>query len=106
MEIRCRKTDCHFNNGCSCNAKKINIYRCGTCGSYECDEEKKEKIKNNPNFFEFAEELTPANTNNVPLTCKAAICLFNHTGICRANGISIVDDDGHNLAECATFIER
>lgn len=106
MEIRCRKNDCHFNNGCSCNASSVNIYRCGTCGAYECDSVKRDKINKDPNFFELASELVPGNTNNVPLTCKAGLCLFNRAGSCRANGISVVDDDSHNLAGCATFIER
>jgi hypothetical protein len=106
MEIRCRKLDCTYNNGCSCRADKVDVFRCAVCGTYKSSPRKREQLKDSPNIFELAEELVPSKTLDVPLTCSAGLCLFNRSGYCRANGISVIDNPDRNRADCATYIEK
>lgn len=98
MNIRCRKIDCKFNKAGTCHAKDVCVCKVANCETYQVD-----KTKVN---LELADELAPTVPNNVPLNCKAGNCLFNHQCRCCANGISIVDDESNNKADCATFIER
>jgi len=104
MEIRCRKGDCTYNNGCSCTAPSVEVDRDSDCQSYTCDELKKSLIIQNGNLFEISEELVAKNLRDVPLICRARHCLYNIDSKCNANGISIIDEDDD--APCATYIER
>jgi hypothetical protein len=105
MEIRCKKMDCTFNNGCSCQAREVSVFRCARCGTYKSNPSKRELLRGNPDIFELADDLVPSKTKDVPLCCQAGACLFNRGGYCRANGISVIDNDG-SRADCATFIEK
>jgi hypothetical protein len=98
--------DCQYNNGCSCRAESVCVFRCAACGTYKSNPGKRELLKGNPDIFELAEELVPVKIKNVPLSCRAGLCLFNRAGYCRANGISVTDNPGRRRADCATFIER
>ena len=105
MEIRCRKGDCTYNSGCSCTAKTISISKGADCESYQPDELKQSLMIQNGNLFEVSEELVARNLRNVPLECRARMCLYNrNNNECWANGISVIDDEVD--APCATFIER
>ena len=104
MEIRCRKGDCAYNNGCSCNAKAIDVTRGIACETYIKDELKKSLIIQNGNLFEVSEELVARNLRNVHLKCMAKGCLYNQDTKCQANGISVIDNEDD--AECATFIAK
>ncbi|MCL2846519.1 MAG: hypothetical protein FWE38_02395 [Firmicutes bacterium] len=84
-------------------AKLVSVGRKSNCESYMSDELKHNLIIENGNLFEISEELVARNLRNVPLACRARICLYNREGSCWANGISVIDDDD---AQCATFIER
>jgi hypothetical protein len=105
MEIRCKKMDCTFNNGCSCRADEVCIFRRGGCGTYKGNPAKRELLRGNPDIFELADELVPSRTKDVPLVCRAGVCLFNRGGYCRANGITVIDNETRS-ADCATFIEK
>ena len=104
MEIRCKKCDCVFNTGTSCNAAHITVNDEGDCSTYCCDKLKQNLIIENGNLFEVSAELAPRNMRNVPLMCHATNCLFNRAKACYANGITVIDSDDD--AGCATFIER
>lgn len=106
MNIRCRKVDCIYNKSATCHAEDVTVFRCAACGTYKEDRDKKKMLKDNPAIFELAEELTPTIPNNIPLSCRAGICLFNRSGRCTANGIAVIDNDERGRADCATFIER
>ena len=110
MEIRCKKGDCKHNTGCSCSAKGVEISRGVECNSYVKDEIKKDIMIENGNIFQVAEELVPKNLKNVPLECRARVCLYNKQDLCHANGITVIDGEKENknieCADCATFIER
>jgi len=60
----------------------------------------------NGNIFQVAEELVARNLKNVPLECRARNCIYNNQEKCNANGITVIDDDEENDADCATFCER
>jgi len=62
----------------------------------------------NGNIFEVAEELVSKNIKDVPLACLARNCLYNKTGKCCANGITVIDSETaeYEEAECATFIQK
>jgi hypothetical protein len=98
--------DCHYNNGCSCKANEVNVFRCGSCGTYKSNPQKREQLNGDPDVFELAQDLVPSRTKDVPLSCRAGACLFNRSGFCRANGISIIDNTERNRADCATMIEK
>ena len=104
MEIRCRKGDCTFNNGCSCMAKSVMVGKRGDCEAYDCDELKQNLIIENGNLFEISEELVARNLRDVSLGCMARSCLYNKEQKCYANGISVIDEDSD--AQCATYIEK
>ena len=104
MEIRCRKGDCIHNTGASCMARDVLVDRRSKCSSYNSDPLKKNLIIQNGNLFEISEELVTKNLRDVPLNCRARICIYNNGGDCRANGIFVIEGDDD--APCATFIER
>ena len=109
MEIRCRKGDCSYNNGCSCTAKEIEVTRDACCSTYMADSVKQTLIIENGNLFEVSEELVAKNLRNVGLVCRATDCLYNRGRLCHANGISIIDETPETTSEtapCATYIER
>jgi len=113
MEIRCRKCDCSYNTGASCEAKGIQVGRGHDCETYLKNELKQNLIIENGNLFEVAEELVSKNMKNVPLACDAKSCIFNKSGKeCTANGITVIDGDDESQkgcsekAECATFCEQ
>jgi len=106
MEIRCRKGDCSYNTGCSCNAKGIEVSKDADCCSYIKDELKHSLIIENGNLFEISEELVARNLRDVPLKCKSRNCLYNREQLCSANGISVIDECDGQEAACATYIER
>lgn len=110
MEIRCRKGDCNYNTGSSCKAKSIHVCKkTAACETYDKDESKKSVTVEKGKMFESTKSLPPKNTNNVPLSCSAAECLFNKKENCIANGIVVVDAEpgtrnGGCGASCATYI--
>lgn len=109
MEIRCKKTDCTYNNGCSCLAPKVCVERGAECATYKKDELKQSLIIQNGNLFEVSEELVTKNLRDVPLRCGMRNCLYNQKECCMANGITIIDRGEQPIsgcAECATYIER
>ena len=106
MEIRCKKGDCKHNTGCSCSARSIEISRGTGCCSYRKDQVKENLIIENGNIFEISEELVTRNLKSVPLDCRAKNCLYNRNELCCANGITVIDGNNHDNAECATYINK
>lgn len=106
MDIKCRKTSCKYNNAYTCVAKDVDI-SCGVkCKTFDPDESKVAEDYSK-NMFE-ADEETYSNSRhikNVNLFCQAGNCLFNCSGACKANGITVLDE-GEGCAECGTFIKQ
>ncbi len=102
MDIRCRKTDCVYNNLLTCMANKIVILDDLDCDTYQKDETKKRDISKQ--IFEGEPQIAPYRHNkDMCLECKAD-CLFNKQRDCIANGITI--NDVSDNAICITYMKK
>ena len=105
MDLKCKKLNCKYNNACACMSKGIIIKRSCECGTFEqdCVRDEKQHQDISKNMFEVAPEIHPLKKKkNVSIECKAE-CLFNNDGVCKANGISVMN--GKNSGVCITNIE-
>ena len=105
MDLKCKKMVCKYNNGCACMSKKIKVTRNCECGTYEradnIDEKQRQDISRD--MFETAPEIHPfRHSKDISIECSAE-CLFNKDGLCKSNGISIMN--GKNAGVCITNIE-
>ena len=102
MDIRCRKTDCVYNELLTCRADKIEIKDELECACYKKDSEK--EIDISKQIFEGEPEIAPYRHNkDLCLKCKAD-CLFNNNHNCIANGITV--NDVNDCALCITFMKK
>ena len=103
MDIRCRKTQCKFNDRHTCRASNILVSRVDKCEKYEPKDEKatpdvsKRIFKSTPNFAR------QRDTKKMKIECNNN-CVLNHEGRCVANGITVNDIEGEPL--CMTFVDR
>ena len=105
MDLKCKKLNCKHNNCCACMSKAIKIKKSCECGTFEYDAErdKKQRQDISKDMFEVAPDIHPFRHNkNMSIECSAE-CLFNKDGICKANGISVIN--GKNSGVCITNIE-
>jgi len=95
MDIKCRRTTCCFNKGHTCCAVKVDITSKAVCCTYQKNNEVEEDdVDLSKHMFESAPEYANSrNIKNVCLLCNARCCLFNQEGKCRANGITVVDQN-------------
>ena len=101
MDIRCRKTNCRYNDRLTCRAKQIEITKKLVCESYCFCQDK--AIDISKKIFESEEppQVAPYRHNkDLHLDCQA-LCLFNRNGKCIANGITV--GDCQKTAKCITF---
>jgi len=100
MDIRCRKTDCKYNDRLTCTAHGILVSKKIACTQFDgidgkgADYSRKIFDDEPPVFADYR------HTKNLNLKCDAK-CLFNRDGNCIANGITVNDIDG--TAKCITF---
>ena len=103
MDLRCNKTNCTHNDRYACRANEIHVSKKTECRTY-CKDCNKKVEKLSKTMFEQAPEIAPFRAkDNVDIKCNAK-CLFNKQGICKANGITVLD--GKNDGICGTFIEK
>ena len=105
MDLKCKKMNCKYNKECACMSKGITIKRSCECGTFELDKDRKEEQRQDisRDMFEVAPEIHPFRHNrDMSIECKAE-CLFNKDGICKSNGISVMN--GKNSGVCITNIE-
>jgi hypothetical protein len=105
MDLKCKKMNCINNNGCACMQKKIHIDRKCECADYkESDNlDKTQRQDISKTMFETAPEIHPFRHNrDMNIECSAE-CLFNSDGVCKSNGISVMN--GRNSGVCITNIE-
>ncbi len=105
MDLKCKKLNCKYNNACACMSKGIRIERNCECGTFEkntnLSEEQHQDISRD--MFEVAPEIHPFRHNrSMSIECGAE-CLFNKDGLCKANGISVMN--GKMSGVCITNIE-
>jgi len=105
MDLKCKKMNCKFNNGCACMSKKIHVARNCECATFQ----KEDKLDNKQHqdisrdMFEVAPEIHPFRHNkSMSIECSAE-CLFNKDGVCKSNGISVMN--GKYSGVCITNIE-
>lgn len=102
MDLKCRKTNCVYNNYYTCMAKNIEI-GCGlACESYEKD--LKKSVRDNSRcMFDEAPKYAPHRAKkHIRIACCAK-CIFNVQGTCTANGLTINSIDEKPL--CMTFLK-
>lgn len=104
MDIKCRRTCCCFNKGQTCCACRVDISSKAVCHTFEKNEEAEpDALDLSKKMFETAPEYANfRHIKNIVLKCDAKNCLFNNDGKCRANGITVVDQDEHS--KCGSFI--
>ena len=103
MDIRCRKTECKFNDKYTCKADEILIKQNMECkrfvrsGRGVVDKTKK-IFSNDPPVY-----APQRDSATIKIDCKAD-CLFNDGGKCVANGITLNDIKEKPL--CITFLKK
>lgn len=96
VDLKCKCGKCEFNKNCNCNARHIIITKTSTCATYT-------PTKDNSKA-EFSDEIAqPLVRPSVEVLCESK-CLFNKSGKCLANGISVLRED--NSAECGTYLPK
>lgn len=105
MDLKCKKMTCKYNDGCACMSKGISVNRICECATFEksdnLDEKQRQDISRD--MFEVAPELHPFRHNkDISIECSAE-CLFNNNGVCKSNGISVMN--GKNSGVCITNIK-
>ncbi len=103
MDIRCRKTSCQFNDRYTCKAKAILIEKNLVCEEYQKGD-KPVVDKTKWLFSENPPDYAPQrDSRTLDIACNAH-CLFNHSGKCVANGITLNDIKEKPL--CVTFLRK
>jgi len=106
MDINCKKCECVHNKSCSCCAKRIKVGSKVDCETYEYSEKNAQDLKQQTakNMFEISNQIQGHIANKGATIYCDAICLFNKEGICKANGISVLEKNG-KTPFCATQIK-
>ena len=98
-DLKCGLKGCRFNKGYCCVSKEIGVSERADCASYSPDE-KKSRMQ-----FEAAGDFVPANYSvDTKVGCNAD-CIFNRSGKCVSNGITVMSREPHS-ASCLTFIKN
>lgn len=105
MDLKCKKLNCKHNDACACTSKGIKVGHNCECTTFEksdkLDEKQHQDISRD--MFEVAPEIHPFRHNrSMSIECSAE-CLFNKEGVCKANGISVMN--GKYSGVCITNIE-
>lgn len=96
VDLKCKKVDCIHNEHCNCFARFVSVDKMTACNTYH---ESNDKSKS-----EMSDEISqPMVRPNVDVECTAH-CVFNKTGECMANGITVLNE--HGIPECATFLPK
>ena len=103
MDIRCRKTQCKFNDRHTCRAKEICVNRQDVCEKYEPKEEITATDTSKKMFRKTPSYAPQRDTKKMKIECKNN-CVLNHNGRCVANGITINDINSFPL--CMTVVKR
>ncbi len=96
-DLKCGMTACKHNKGYCCCAKKVDVDKYADCLTYSPE-------KKSASMFEAGSDFVPANyTVDTAVACSAN-CIFNRDNVCKANGITVMSEDGQP-ASCLTFIK-
>ena len=103
MDIRCRKTQCKYNDRHTCKAKEILIDRIDKCERYEPRLDKETPDTSKKMFSKTPDYAPQRDTRKMIIECKNN-CVLNHNGRCVANGITVNDLNGEPL--CMTVVKK
>ena len=84
-DLKCGLTQCKYNKGYSCCAKCIDVDKHADCLSYTPE--------HNKNNFEAAGDFKKVNYSVDTIVSCTAACIFNKENTCRANGITVVNNN-------------
>ena len=106
MDLKCKKLDCKYNNKFSCTREGILVGKDCLCKDFDKEEslaaEQKQDVSKD--MFEKEPKIYPYRHNKkICIQCKAP-CIFNKEGICKSNGITIMDWKKAPL--CCTFMKN
>ena len=105
MDIRCRKTQCKYNDRHTCRAREIEINERDLCLKYEPECKSEEEVGDtSKKLFTKTPDYAPQrDTKRMKISCKNS-CVLNKEGRCIANGITI--NDIHEIPLCMTFVKK
>ena len=101
MDIRCRKTECKFNDRYTCKAKGIKINEEVKCDSFEKGEKKSDATKR---IWNKAPQYAPQRDSKTLSIDCCAECLFNNNGKCVSNGITV--NALKEFPYCISFLKK
>jgi len=102
MDIRCRKTDCKYNDKFTCRARELAINEQGDCVVYE-KTDKKAVDTTKSMFSEIPQYARQRDVNHLKIECEAP-CILKKEGRCIANGITI--NDWSKKPVCMTIVKK
>lgn len=89
MDLRCRKTTCKYNQDLTCMANNVDITSKTICHTFEEDKTKEAKDFSKLIFSDNPPKVCDyRHLGDMNLVCNAK-CLFNRSGHCIANGITV-----------------
>ena len=98
-DLKCGLTACKHNEGYCCCAKEIEVDK-GTDCTPSCPDENK-----HVSMFEAAGDFAKADYSvDTRVSCEAD-CVFNKSGKCVSNGITVMNEGSQN-AVCLTYIKQ
>lgn len=98
-DLKCGLTACKHNEGYCCCAKEIEVDKGTDCTTYCSDENK------HVSMFEAAGDFAKADYSvDTRVSCEAD-CVFNKSGKCVSNGITVMNEGSQN-AVCLTYIKQ
>ena len=108
MEVKCKKTDCGYNNNTVCMADNITIGSFQGCMKYTAEDVKgylvNKKEVRKINRFETSEDMTEYIHSDKNVNCNCMDCNFNCDKNCVCNGITL--GKGENTGVCLSYIEK
>lgn len=102
MDIRCRKTQCDFNNCYTCKAKGILVDKRAICTTFIKGD--KPEVDTTKHLFEQTPKYAPQrDSKTLSILCHAD-CLFNVEGKCVSNGITVNSID--EKPYCVSYLKK
>ena len=103
MDLRCRKTNCKYNNNLTCKANNIEITNKMVCSKYQ--KEANKNIDISKHIFDsespFIADYKHLKVFNLQCNCD---CLFNKDGKCISNGITI--NELNEKPKCISYAKK
>ena len=93
-DLKCKRKKCVYNKNSNCTAKDVKVADDTACKTYA--------PSNEAEVGEIEKIGQPPIRKDICVSCKAE-CLFNESGNCIANGITVQTCDDISQPNCCTF---